>query len=528
MPRLTAAGGRQTVSYARQAMSGLRRSPSLWALAGLGFAGSLLVAYAAPGTIGDPTLSWWYRPTWPSSRGTNLALVYAGMALLAIGWLGLGRLVAGRTWRAPVVAPADQRVPTTGQLLLVAVLWILPLALGPVLYSRDVYSYLAQGTILHLGRNPYHDTPLVLARLGHAHVLAGVSSFWRHTPAPYGPLFLKLMSLIVSVTGSNLVNGALVLRAVELFGIALLAGFVPRLAHALGTDPARAVWLVLLSPVLMLELVSAGHNDVLMIGLLAAGVAVALEGRPLLGIALCALAATIKVPALAGAVFIAVAWARAEPTPRARLGLLLRGGLLTLVVLAAVSLVTGLGASWLSSSVFSTPAKVRLAITPATNVGWTVAALLHDAGVSAASRTIESAFGAVAAAFTAGAGVLLLSRLRVARLAPYLGAFLLTAAAGGPAAWPWYGTWGLVVLAACPGPQRSAGLALAIVASAFLVKPDGILAIPLGAAPAVLAVYAAAAGAAWYHRRRCGSDCGAAPRGSSGLADGTPSALVRT
>ena len=49
-----------------------------------------------------------------------------------------------------------------------------------------------------------------------------------------------------------------------------------------------------------------------MIGLLAAGIALALDGRPLAGIAVCALAATIKVPALAGAVFIAVAWARAE------------------------------------------------------------------------------------------------------------------------------------------------------------------------------------------------------------------------
>ena len=60
------------------------------------------------------------------------------------------------------------------------------------------------------------------------------------------------------------------------------------------------------------RLVAAGHNDVLMAGLLVAGVAVALEGRPLSGSAICALAATIKVPALVGAVFIAVAWARAD------------------------------------------------------------------------------------------------------------------------------------------------------------------------------------------------------------------------
>ena len=509
-------------------MNGPRRSQSLWALACLGLAGSLLVAYAGPRAVGDATLTWWYRPSSPSGRGISVAIVYGGMAVLAVAWLGLGRMVAGRAWRAPGPLSAREKVPRTGHLLLVGGLWILPLALGPVLYSHDVYSYLAQGTILHLGLNPYHDTPIVLARLGHAHVLAGVSPFWRHTPAPYGPLFLKLMSMIVAVTGSNLVAGALVVRALELAGVALLAVFLPRLAGALGTDPARAVWLVLLSPLVMLELVAAGHNDVLMIGLLIAGVTLALEGRPLLGVTLCALAATIKIPALAAAVFIAVAWARAEPTPAAQVRFLLRSGLLTLALLAAVSLVSGLGVSWLSSSVFSAPAKVRLAITPSTGIGWTAAALLRDVGLSVDSRTIESAFGVAAAALTAAAGLLLLYRLRVPRLAPYLGAFLLMAAAGGPAAWPWYFTWGLCILAGCRGPQRSGGLALAIAASVFLVKPNGILALPLGTAPVVVAIYAFVAGAAWYARRGPGGDRGAAGRSNSSLADGAPSALVRT
>ena len=122
-----------------------------------------------------------------------------------------------------------------------------PLALGPALFSHDVYSYLAQGTILHLGLNPYHDTPAVLALHGQGHVLSAVSPFWRHTPAPYGPLFLGLVSLIVGVTGAKLIAGVLVLRGVELIGALLLAVYVPRLARALGTDPARAVWLALLA-----------------------------------------------------------------------------------------------------------------------------------------------------------------------------------------------------------------------------------------------------------------------------------------
>jgi hypothetical protein len=509
-------------------MNGLSRSKSLWALTGLGLAGSLVVALAGPRAVGDKTISWWYQPGFPSGRHGAVALVYVGMGLLGLAWLGLGRLVATRDWRSAPRARAPHRAPTVRDLLLIGAIWMLPLVLGPALFSRDVYSYLAQGTILHVGLNPYHDTPAVLAQHGGAHVLNAVSPFWRHTTAPYGPLFLALLSVIVAITGSHLIAGVLAIRALELVGIVLLAVYLPRLARALGTDPGRTIWLALLSPLLVFELVSAGHNDLLMIGLLAAGVTLALEGRPLYGIAVCALAATIKVPALAAAVFIAIAWARAELTPRDRIGFLAAAAVVGVGVLAVVSAISGLGVSWLSSSVFSAPAKVRLAITPATGVGWTVAAVMHDLGLSANSRSLESAFGAVAAVLIVAAGVWLLYRTRIPTLAFGLGVLLVVAAAGGPAAWPWYFTWGLVLLAAWPGPQRSAGLAVALVLAVFLVKPNGILALPLGSAPAVLAVYAVVAFASWYWHRRRDGDSGAAGRPSRSLADSAPSALART
>src|SRR2546423_4096559 len=175
-----------------------------------------------------------------------------------------------------------------------------PAAVVPALFSHGIYSYLAQGTIVHLGLNPYHDTPAVLAGHGGGHVLSAVSPFWRHTTAPYGPLFMALISVIVTITGANVILGLLAIRALELVGIVLLVIYVPRLARALGTDPARALWLALLSPLVMFELVAAGHNEMLMIGLLAAGVTIALEGRPLAGIAVCALAASRQLPAPAG------------------------------------------------------------------------------------------------------------------------------------------------------------------------------------------------------------------------------------
>jgi len=232
-----------------------------------------------------------------------------------------------------------------------------------------------------------------------------------------------------------------------------------------------------------------------------AGVSTALRGRPVLGVALCALAATVKVPALAGAVFIVVAWARAEPPGRRRLSLVLESALAAAGVLAAVSIVTGLGFSWLTTSLFSTPAKVHLAITPSTALGWTVAALLRGAGVSIGFRSAESAFGVLALAVTGAVGLTLLRRVRVTKLAPQLGLLLLVAAAGGPAAWPWYFAWGLVLLAGCPGPQRSRALAVLCTVAVFVIKPNGILALPVQSSPAVLALYVVLAVLAWRLHR---------------------------
>ena len=145
-------------------------------------------------------------------------------------------------------------------------------------------------------------------------MLDTVSPFWRHTTAPYGPSFLGARrAWSRRVVGSHLIAGVLLLRAVELVGVILLAVFVPRLARSLGADPARATWLAVISPLVLLELIAAGHNDALMAGLLVAGVALARRAPPACSGSRCApLAATVKLPAAAGIVFIALAWWRAD------------------------------------------------------------------------------------------------------------------------------------------------------------------------------------------------------------------------
>jgi hypothetical protein len=398
---------------------------------------------------GGPVV-WWFR------GGGGVAVFYGGIVVLSIAWLGLGR-----------TAPA----PRT--LWIIGAIWCLPLFVGAPLFSQDAYSYLAQGTLVHLGLDPYRDVPAVLAQHGQTHLLNAVNPFWRHTTAPYGPLFLWVVSWFV---GSSPVVGVLLIRALELVGFVLLAVFVPRLARSLGADPGRATWLALLSPLVLLELVAAAHNDLLMIGLVLAGVSLAIERRVLVGIALCALAATIKLPAAAAIPFILVAYADRRTV--------LSGVAVAVGVVVAVSLVSGLGFDWISSGVFSTPEKVRLAITPATALGWTIAQV-----VPVGARGLESALGVIAFAGSLLFGLALLVRTRPGNMARYLGFALIAVAVCGPALWPWYLTWGLVLLAACPGIQSSRALVVVNAVGALVVKADGILAFPLHTAPVFVVLY---------------------------------------
>lgn len=467
----------------------------------LGLAGSGLAVLASPALSGG-RVRWWLAPGMPAAA----LLFYLGVALLVLAWLWLGRQVRAGQLSARTIGWA-------------ACWWSAPFLLGPPLFSHDVYSYLAQGTLVHLGLNPYRVVPAALAGAGRASVLHAVSPFWRHTTAPYGPGFLALLGLVAGLTGPHVVAGAIIVRLLELPGLALLALCVPRLARRLGADPAQAAWLVLTNPLIVLGLVAPGHSDLLMDGMLCAGILLALQGHPLAALALCALAATVKVPALAGVGFIGVMWLRSLPDGRSRMRAALAGAAVTLGSLVAVTLASGLGPGWISSGVFSTPNRVHLAITPATAAGFTLAALLRDVGTASNGHALESMLALCSLALAAVVAATLLWRAERRGLARSLGLALLAFAVGGPAAWPWYLSWGLVLLAACP-LQRALVLLMAVasVAGALVVKPNGILTLPLDSAPAVILVYAAlGAGGLWAWRSRRHRPCaGAAATAAAG------------
>ena len=69
----------------------------------------------------------------------------------------------------------------------------MPLLLAPPLFSRDIYSYAAQGEMMSHHISPYHYGPGVL---GAAPSVTLVDHLWLNTPVPYGPLFMETDGLL--------------------------------------------------------------------------------------------------------------------------------------------------------------------------------------------------------------------------------------------------------------------------------------------------------------------------------------------
>ncbi len=360
-----------------------------------------------------------------------LVIAYAGLALLVVAWLFLGRLVG---------TPGGPRLRS---LLVTLGLWALPLCLAPPMFSKDVYSYAAQGWLVQQGSSPYFWGPAAVP----GPFLDDIGTMWRHTPAPYGPVFLLLARLTVGVGGGHVVPTVLTLRLVALVGVGLLVRYVPRLAVHCGVAPDRALWLALLNPLVLLHFVSGAHNDALLVGLVVAGLVLALDRRPALGVVACALAVLIKAPAAALALlFLVPLWA-GMLTGRARV---LRAGLSTGLLaggtIAGVTWLSGLGYGWIGA--LQTPSAVRNWLSATTLLGEASGALTKGVGLGDYTTLAISVFrgaGGVAALVIC---LLLLARPERYGIVGSLGLALTAVVVLSPVVQPWYLLWGFILIAA--------------------------------------------------------------------------------
>lgn len=362
----------------------------------------------------------------PTSAHAVFGLVgaYFGVVLLIAAWALLGRLIHGSE-------PPGPRAVTG-----ILVIWAAPLLLAPPLFSRDVYSYLAQGAMVDAHMDVYAHGP---ARLG-GPLAAEVSPLWRHTGAPYGPVFLGVASALSGLTRGELPAGVFGMRLLALLGVGLMAAALPRLARHCGADPAAALWLGALNPLVLMHLVAGAHNDAIMLGLLGLGLVAALGRWPALGAVLVTLAALVKAPAVLGLAAVVVLQVRAG---HGRTRAVVTTALAASATTVAATAVAGTGYGWVGA--LDTPVSPQnWALTSL--LGRATRALLERLGSDLAPLAIPvwHAFGVVAAVV----GVLVIwLRLRP-RPVYALGLSLATVAALGPAIRPWYALWALFLIAA--------------------------------------------------------------------------------
>jgi alpha-1,6-mannosyltransferase len=439
-----------------------------------GATGSVLMAIGALGAgarpvVQDPTFGVRLLNLPSRIQTVSLTMTTTGAVMMALAWLMLGRFALG------------SRRMSRSQMDRTLLLWALPLLIAPPMYSRDVYSYLAQSQISLLGLDPYRVGPAPGLGLDHVFTLS-VPNMWRETPAPYGPLFLWLGRGISELTGENIVAAVLCHRIVVLVGVGLIVWATPRLARRCGVAEVSALWLGPCNPLLLMHLVAGIHNEALMLGLMLAGTEFALRAisrtrdnhpagpllpRPLhwpqgradwmtwmplamlvAGTTLITMSSQVKLPSLLAVGFVAMALAcKWGGTFRA---FVMAGGLVTAIAVVVTVLIgwaSGLGFGWLFT--LGTANVVRSWMSPPTllalgtgQVGILLGLGDHTTAILGLTRAIGVILIAILVSY------LLLAVLRgrlhpVGGLGVALGATVLLF----PVVQPWYLLWAIIPLA---------------------------------------------------------------------------------
>jgi hypothetical protein len=336
-------------------------------------------------------------------------------ALAGISTLGVITLCA--LWITLVVWALSARIRPR-LVVWAAAAWSAPFALGPPLFSRDVYAYAAQGELARRGFDPATNGIAALSTdPSGADYMAAVDPRWRLTHTPYGGGAVaveRFAATLAHLTGGGPVTAVVTLRVVAVVAVAVAAVCTARLAAA--TRPpedrdravAAALALAAANPVTVIHLVSGAHLDALATAALAGALLAdrhrrtpgrlppVLAGGALAATALAAFAGTVKATAFLAVGWFLVAHARDARARTAKAGAAARLGAITLAVavdltvtaavLGGSVLASGFAPNWIRA--LSTSGALTTGIAPAS-----ILANLIAAAVSVTGRHIATDSG---------------------------------------------------------------------------------------------------------------------------------------
>jgi len=200
--------------------------------------------------FGEPSAKYVVTPS-ETKYILSVVLVYGGLLLLMRVWLRLAEIMK--------LHPGAKLKSLWWMLLL----WATPMIIAPPLFSRDVFSYAAQGEMTFGNISPYLYGPFTL---GSTPYVTPVDPLWGNTPAPYGPFFLFLDGKIDWISQHHELWTVVGLRLLETFAVAMIGYGVVMLARGLDRDPGEAFVLSAMNPLVLLTLIGGAHNDAIMAG----------------------------------------------------------------------------------------------------------------------------------------------------------------------------------------------------------------------------------------------------------------------
>ncbi len=407
----------------------------------IGGTGAAVAAMLAEGRLGprdpyvaDPSSWLGILPSTPPAETARGVL--AGVSALSVITLCL-------CWALLIRAMAAGRVSTRAGLAAAAA-WSLPFAVGPPLFSRDVYAYAAQGELARLGLDPATHGVATLLTVGAPGgsgrtFVSAVDPRWWHTHTPYGGAAVAVEKVAAAIGGGP-AGTVVVLRVVAVLATIAMIGLSLRLA---GPEPARrhaVAVLVAANPVVVIHLVGSAHLDAIAAMLVVAALVMdratrrtkgphpqaAGPGRTEVG-GIVAGAAATGLACLAGNVkataLLCVGWlvlahllaARRAPRPVRAGAVRLTADVVAVAVASGLSIAAaGFGPTWIRA--LSTSGAVTTGIAPASILATAADGVLALVGVHPADGTSQPVTRALCLA--AAAAVVLALALRAWRRTP--------------------------------------------------------------------------------------------------------------
>lgn len=391
----------------------------------------------------------------------------------AIKWLmfvGFVAGVAGLCWAwVRAIKHANRDEISVRRTWAMFVLWAIPIAVSVPLFSGDVYVYYVDGEAYIRGFNIYENG---VAAMGPDAMVHMVHPLWQETRTMYGPLFMRFGQGIAWLANGNVIAGVIMMRVAVIASVVLLGAAAVKLAKVFGRKPAEALAFALLNPLVLMHFVGGSHNDAIMVGLMAAGFAVGIKAKSIpmrfIALLLCAVAASIKLPAFAAVLVLGWIWGGAVVETWGRRVI---GGVITgvsgIVLFQLITMSTGLGWGWVNA--LDVPGLAHPMVAPANALAFAVGGVFGvPLGVNEVTRLLFNAGSVVLAVFF----VLRLGKHATPQQVMRATGWALFALGWmGPSVYAWYMGWGLALLAITGALKMQKALITAVIVLSFTILP---------------------------------------------------------